>query len=260
MLRRNHWISIASLLFLFTQTACYMAGPERREEIVKTFALKPGCNITVENTNGFINLEGWDQEKVEVTAVKSARGYDIRDAEENLKRLEVSFDQTGNDLKIETRYPRRLRFGGSVSYTLRVPRKANVDLQTTNGHVSVSEIDGKIRVHSTNGALKAENIAGSLRGSTTNGSITATLLRFSGDDIHLSSTNGAIRLSLPDEVNAEVSAHTTNGSVRTDFPITTRGEIGKHSLKGTLGRGGAQIELGTTNGSISILRGSSAAA
>lgn len=254
---RNLCLATLVLVAGLTLSACSEMGAfEKRQEISKTFDIKSGGSITVENTNGSITAEGWDQDKVEVVAIKTAHGYDNRDAEENLNRLEVVFDTSGNNLRIETRYPHRMGFGGGVQYTLRVPRKIGLDLRSTNGHVEAGDVEGQIRLGTTNGSIKAENIGGSLRGSTTNGKITATFTRYAGDGIRLSTTNGSVQLSLPDDVDANLSAHTTNGSVRTDFPITTQGVLGKHSLEGKLGKGGPVIELRTTNGSISITRSS----
>jgi DUF4097 and DUF4098 domain-containing protein YvlB len=249
-------LTVAMALGL-SQSACAIVdGLQKQEEISKTFDLKSGGTVSVENTNGSISVEGWDQDKVDVLAVKSANGYDQRDAEENLKRLEVVFDFRGNELKIETRYPHTMHFGGSVRYTLRVPRKIRLELHSTNGSVEASDVQGEIRLHTTNGSVKAENVGGSVDGSTTNGRATANFTSLSGGDIRLHTTNGTVQLGLPEDANADVSAHTTNGSIRTDFPITTRGIVGKHALEGTIGKGGSRIELRTTNGSVTISRGS----
>lgn len=257
MVRRNYSMIILILSIAWMQSACFVVdGMERREEISKTFGLKSGAKIFVHNVNGSIVVDAWDQEKVEVHATKTTHGYDVRDAEENLKKLEVIFDSHDNELRVEARYPRMIRFSGGVQFTLHVPRKVELDLQSTNGHVEAVDVQGQIRLGTTNGSLKAENVGGSLQGTTTNGKITATFTKFSGEGIRLSTTNGSIQLSLPDDIDAHLSAHTTNGNVRTDFPITTQGTFRRHSLEGTIGKGGATITLGTTNGSISILRSS----
>jgi len=258
MSRRILCILFLVFVLALTQTACQvLGGVERRDEIVKTFDLKSGNSVTVHNVNGRIVIEAWDQEKVEVHAIKTAHGYDGRDAEENLKRVEVVFDASPNEVKIDTRYPSTFHWGGGVEYSLRVPRKASLNLRTTNGSIQVSDVQGQIELQSTNGSVSAENIGGSLRASTTNGKVSATFTQFSDQGIRLSTTNGGIELALPDDVNANITARTTNGSIKTDFPITTRGTVGRHSLDGTLGKGGAAINLHTTNGGIRITRTSS---
>ncbi len=255
MVRRYRVILVLLCALAFAQSACMLAGRVQREEqISKTFDLKSGCSITVHNTNGSISVEGWDQDKVDVLAVKTAYGYDGSDAERNLKRLEVTFDQSGNNLTINTHYPHTMSFGGGVQYTLRVPRKADVTLNSTNGRIQATDVQGQIRLGTTNGTVTAENIGGSLHASTTNGKVSAAFTRPLSGDVHLSTTNGSVRLALPEDLDADISASTTNGSIHSDFPITTEGSIGRHSLKGRIGKGGFQIRLNTTNGGISITR------
>lgn len=255
MFRRTYGAIVLVALFAFMQSACMMVGgTDRQDQISKTFDLKPGGSVSVHNVNGSISVEGWDQEKVEVLAVKTARGYDDRDAESNLKKIEISFDQTGNNLRIDTHFPSGFHFGGGVQYTLHVPRKMDLDLRSTNGRVQASDVQGQIRLKTTNGTVSAENIGGSLQASSTNGKVTGTFSRSLNGDVSLSTTNGGIQLTLPDDTDADISARTTNGSIRSDFPITTQGSLGKHSLEGRMGKGGPRIELQTTNGGISISR------
>ncbi|MDD5541768.1 MAG: DUF4097 family beta strand repeat-containing protein [Acidobacteriia bacterium] len=252
-------LGIGSILvaIVLVQTGCFPVDAiQRQEEISKSFDLKRGGSVSVRNVNGSITVTGWDQERVQLVAVKSAGGFDDHDAQENLKRLEVHIDQNGNTLTVETRSPSGFHFGGGVTYTLKVPRRCDLELHSTNGGLNTSDVEGTIRLGTTNGTIKADNIGGTLNGTTTNGRIIATFNKVSGDLVHLSTTNGSIQLSLPEDAGAVVEAHTTNGSIKTDFPITTRGTVGRHSLEGTIGKGGTRIQLRTTNGSISILQGS----
>ncbi len=252
---RHRWIILPLFIAAILQSACLaIDGLQQREEISKTFDLKSGGSVTVRNVNGLVEVESWDQEKVQVLAVKTARGYDQREAESNLKRLEVTFNQSGNDLTIETHYPSLWHFGGGVEYSLHVPRKFNLTLHTTNGRIHASDVQGQIYLQTTNGIITAENLSGSLQAKTTNGKISASFTRFTGGDIRLTTTNGIIQLSLPDDTDADVSARTTNGTVRSDFPLTTQGGWVRHNLEGRIGKGGSTIELRTTNGGISILR------
>ena len=68
-------------------------------------------------------------------------------------------------------------------------------------------------------------------------------------------TNGSITVKMAGELNADFRAHTTNGRIRTDFPVTITGTISsRRRLEGTLGKGGPEIDLRTTNGSITLTR------
>jgi hypothetical protein len=58
----------------------------------------------------------------------------------------------------------------------------------------------------------------------------------------------------PDQPNARLSAHTSNSSIASDYEIRTQGSFNKNQMEGTLGNGGALIDLGTSNGSIRLLK------
>jgi DUF4097 and DUF4098 domain-containing protein YvlB len=152
--------------------------------------------------------------------------------------------------------------------------KGSLDAQTSNGSVELSDIDGDANVRSSNGHIRAERLRGSLEGTTSNSSINARLEdsgrpvrldtsngsvelvlppRF-GSDIRVGTSNSSITVHLPDEPNARVIAHTSNGSITSDFEVRMQGAFNKNHMEGTLGSGGNLIDLGTSNGSIRLLR------
>jgi len=87
----------------------------------------------------------------------------------------------------------------------------------------------------------------------TNGSIHLDLNEITGD-IKAGTTNGSVELRLGGSINAEFDAHSTNGSITIDFPVTVQGEISRRHVRGRIGSGGPAIEVGTTNGSIRVLK------
>ncbi len=58
-------------------------------------------------------------------------------------------------------------------------------------------------------------------------------------------------LVVPPSFNGVLNAATTNGSIETDLPVTTRGAR-DNSLEGTIGSGGLEVRLRTTNGGIEV--------
>ena len=74
-----------------------------------------------------------------------------------------------------------------------------------------------------------------------------------GQSVTLESVNGSLELSIPGYADADVEAETVHGRIKNDFGLEAeRGRWVGSSLKGTLGRGGARIELENVNGSINI--------
>ncbi len=234
-------------------------------EFKKTIDFKPNGHVEVKTTNGKIELTSWDKSSVEIFAEIKVKANSRREAERILDKVEILIDRSSDRLSIEPDYPKQHRgdgfwdwvFGSEskpvVNFTIKVPKQSDLNLRSTNGHLSVDDIEGEAILKTTNGGIEAEYMNGSVAANTTNGSISIYLAEFSRDDhLDLNTTNGSIKLHLPSEVKAKVRASTVNGSIRTDFPLTIQGKISRKRLNGEINGGGGTIELSTVNGSISI--------
>jgi hypothetical protein len=151
--------------------------------------------------------------------------------------------------------------------------QGSLDAQTSNGPLEISDVSGDTTLRTSNGGIRADVKKGSFEATTTNGSITARLINSDTRPVRLESSNGHIDLTMdaPREVHAETSnssivvrlpasagatlrAHTSNSSISSDFDVSAHGSLSKHHLEGTIGSGGPLLDLGTSNGSIRILR------
>ncbi|MEX2571017.1 MAG: DUF4097 family beta strand repeat-containing protein [Gemmatimonadota bacterium] len=156
-----------------------------------------------------------------------------------------------------------------VEFTVQVPAGVDFVGQTTNGSVIADNLSGHVMAYSTNGDVEIDGgrtvharttngsvtirSAGEADARTTNGRIRAYLQSLDGSGpLNFSTTNGSITLGLPASANVNVDASTTNGRISSDLPITVTGSIGRNRLAGTIGSGGREIRLRTTNGSIDL--------
>jgi DUF4097 and DUF4098 domain-containing protein YvlB len=150
----------------------------------------------------------------------------------------------------------------------------SLEAQTSNGSIDVSDITGDTTLRTSNGAIRGEVRKGRFGATTSNGSITIRLKEPDSSPVRLQSSNGHIELTmdavrevhantsnssitvrLPAAAGAQVDAHTSNSSISCDFDVTMHGELKpKHRLEGTIGKGGPLLDLGTSNGSIKVLR------
>jgi len=234
------------------------AAETAREQIEETLAFAPGNRLTVTNTNGDIFIEPWDRDEALIVAkkrVKTRRG----DANEALEELRVEIDADGRGIEIDTYYPSWKKLFGwsevsaSVDYDIKVPRRADLNVRTTNGEVEINGINGEIVLRSTNGGLTVSDASGSVSAGTTNGAIQVELDSVdAASEMEFETTNGGIRLYLPADIRTTLSARTTNGTIETDFPVSVRGTYRRNRLEGEINGGGPVLELRTTNGSIRI--------
>jgi DUF4097 and DUF4098 domain-containing protein YvlB len=63
-----------------------------------------------------------------------------------------------------------------------------------------------------------------------------------------------VDVTLPASAEFTLDAATTNGGVHTDFPITVQGSFNSKRLSGTVGAGGRDLRVSTTNGGIKLTK------
>lgn len=151
----------------------------------------------------------------------------------------------------------------------------DLDATTSNATVEVGQFSGAAVLRTSNGRIKAGGVKGSFEAKTSNGSIDAslsdvdsarpvrlqtsnasinlTMENFKNNEIRAESSNGSINVRLPADASAQVRASTSNGSINTDFE-TKSTAMSKNRLEGSIGAGGALIDLTTSNGAIRLMR------
>jgi len=271
-------VILLAVLFLSTE-----ALSNAEEEFHQTYRVKVNTEVEVKNINGDVHISGWDEDYVDVRALKRTK----RDQSELDKvTIEVRIDDV---MKIETVHKKHSQddddtffkrvFGNmglsspkvTVEYTIRIPQSVILGrVETLNGNVKLNDTRGDTIIHSVNGNIIAEKTNGLIEAKTTNGDINITgdagvrearttngsikvSIPDDGDDnIRISSTNGSIDVYLSPDIDAGLDLKTTNGRISArDFRITMD-TVSSRRFVGTLGSGGKTISVRTTNGSINL--------
>jgi len=266
----------AKILIILSVFVLLLAGSaaalaDYREDFSKTLPLKAGERFSLDNVNGAVTVSTWKEDKVEIKAVKVARND-----EKDLKDVEIRVEQSAGHVSVKAIWPKfHLHFNVNVDFEIKVPEGVILDevetvngevevtgrfgraaVGTTNGSVSVEDASGELKAYTTNGGIQISRFEGKLDAETTNGNIRLEGLTFK-DGIAAETTNGSITLAIasPETLNANLLARTTNGHITVDFPVTLKNLTqSKHRVEATIGQGGPEISLETTNGSIKITR------
>ena len=136
-----------------------------------------------------------------------------------------------------------------------VPHDTDLDLETHNGGIAISDVRGRIRFDALNGGVHLRGTGGDVEGHTTNGGLNVDLDgdRWNGSGLDVRTTNGGVTIHVPRGYSARLETGTVNGGISLDFPVTVPGRIGR-SLDIELGEGGATVRAMTTNGGVRIVR------
>lgn len=263
-------------------------GESATHEEVLVVPCPPGRSIRIYNANGKTRVVGEDRDDIEIRVRKSVRADCPDLAAKLLDSIRLQNSNSGDVLEIEVQIPRKCSRRAVAHIELCVPRDTEISLSSTNGKIcleglersvrarssngsiSINEINGDIdvttanakvtcrcthghlRARSSNGKIEVDNHQGSIDASTSNGVIRASLDELGDTGVSLTTTNGRIVLDLPDDPNADVDIRVENGHIRNDLELEDQTSDIDGRVRGRLGRGGTPIRLRTSNGTISL--------
>ncbi|MGA7305852.1 MAG: DUF4097 family beta strand repeat-containing protein [Rhodothermales bacterium] len=202
--------------------------------------------------NGGIRVHGWDKDQILVRAKVVANAKSENDAHALARNVRLDTDGT-----IKADGPKGGRHEWfSVSFEVFAPANSNVDLESMNGGISISNLSGQARFETTNGGIHLEDLAGKVSGKTTNGGISIDLDgdHWDGDGLNVETVNGGVKIMVPENYSADLETSTVNGKAEIDFPVMIEGRFDRH-LSAKLGDGGRRIRAVTTNGGVLVTRG-----
>jgi hypothetical protein len=218
----------------------------------QTLAMSGGPISIDGRQNGGVAVKGWDQNQIVVRARVRAGAPSDSEAEALAKQIRI---ETGGAKIFASGPEHRKDYNWEVSYEVFVPRRADLSLETHNGGIVISDVNGRIDFTALNGGVVLRRIGGAVHGSTTNGGLVIELSgdRWDGETLDVSTTNGGIVMSVPENYSANLQTGTVNGNVNVDFPVTVQGRITKQ-IALNLGSGGATVKAMTTNGGVQLKR------
>ncbi len=240
------------------------AKAEKTTEL-RTLPLVAGSTLKVKNINGFIRVEAWDRDEVQFTGEFKPSSKD--------EQVKVVIEAGPRSLEIRGEYPKYTGWGSyqgpQCQMTLKVPRRVAPTLETVNGEIAVSGIQGATLVNTVNGGIRASNLTDTLQANTVNGSITLDQVRGSlslqtvngaikgtdldgqGKGIKATTVNGSIQLQLAG-MKGRLKATTVNGGISFNAKGADQVEVKKHRVTAVFPGSEQAIEVDTVNGAITL--------
>jgi hypothetical protein len=213
--------------------------------------------------NGGVTIKGWLDNQVLVRS--RVETWADTDSDASLLASRVRVDANTGQVAATGPDPQssdRGDSGWAVSYEIFVPQVSDLNLQSRNGGVSISDVRGRIEFTTRNGGVNLKRIAGEVSGSTLNGGVHIELAgsTWDGRQLEVSTKNGGVTVALPDTYSAHLRAETVNGGVRSEHPAITpqatpvSSRSRARNLDMNVGAGGPLIHVSTTNGGITLKR------
>lgn len=174
--------------------------------------------------------------------------------------------------------------------TVDMPQEGDLNAETGNGEMQVSDIHGDLRLHTGNGDVTVDRAAGSVRADSGNGamkvrdgrgrlSVTTGNGAIEADGrfvqvdghtgngklqvrlppgtaleggVHLSSGNGEAELSVPRDLRASLDLSTGSGRVHSDLAVPGDSDDDRHRIHGTVNGGGPTVRIETGSGDVRL--------
>lgn len=241
-------------------------------QVISVPVSNPGEPITLEISilSAKIHVFGEDREDVEFeVSVSDGRRQIITPS--GPKPLvgagyELEIDEEDNYISLDTDWR-----ANNVAVTARVPRNANLMLDTVNdGEIVVQDIVGSLHLENTNGPITARNVRGSLIAESVNDVIDVSFDSLGTDEpTSMTTLNGDLRVAIPDNAGVQLHLDSGMGEIYSDFevdvqptqPIVQREESEdgievrvESVIVANINGGGPVIRLKTLHGDISIAK------
>jgi DUF4097 and DUF4098 domain-containing protein YvlB len=201
---RLYRLALPSLIL----TAALLSRPAGAAEYVKTYPIAHRADVRVSADESSVRVSTSDTNQVE-----------FRVRSEGFATLEIGGDihveshQDGDNVMLTVKVRNGVTIGINTKHIkteVRMPRNADLWIDTSDGAVELESVDGNITVRSKDGAIKASQLTGHIELTSTDGSLTADSLK---GEARLHTTDGSI---VARDLDGKLQAATSDGSVRVD--------------------------------------------
>jgi hypothetical protein len=200
------------------------------EEYLKSYAVTGPATVRVKVDDSSVHVVTSDTDQVEFRV--TSQGFS---AIEIGGKLHIDSQQNGNEVELTVRLASHFVIGFSnkrLSTEVRMPKNADLQIETSDGRVELSDLNGLITVHTSDGAIRASKLSGTIDLRTSDGDITADALT---GTFKLHSADGKINAT---SLDGKCDISSSDGSIHaagrfdsldlksSDGPVTARAESG----------------------------------
>jgi hypothetical protein len=177
------------------------------EEWTKSYTVSGRAQVRVDTNDGSVSIQTGDSKQVEFRV--DYEGFELN------KNLHIDSRQDGDSVQINARVSGHWGFswggrGRGVRVEVRMPRDADLQVDTGDGSVNTQSLRGRLKIHTGDGSVRAEAVTGDVDIDTGDGSIT------------LDGAKGNIRLRTGDghidarNLDGRVDATSGDGHIKLD--------------------------------------------
>ena len=175
------------------------------EEYTKSYSIAGRADVRVHTDDGSVLVVTADTNQVQFRVT-----YEEFAAVQFGGKPHIDSQQHGNEVELTARFGPGVTFGISnnrMSTEVHMPRNADLEVETRDGRVEVSSLNGNITVHTADGGIKASKLSGKADLHTADGGISVDTLT---GDFKLQTADGSVRAV---NLDGKCSVSSKDGSV-----------------------------------------------
>src|SRR5438874_537240 len=279
-------VRLAAIAAFAVLAGSVAAASASAEEWTKSYTVRGRPRVHVDSNDGAVRVTTSDSQQVEFRVTYS--GYTMD------KNLNITSNQSGDQVNVSARIRNGMSWGWNAHRSLRIevrmPRNADLGVDTGDGSVESDAIAGNLDIHTGDGHIRVEGAKGDIRLRTGDGSIEGRdldgKLEATSGDGHISvegrfdalniktgdgsgtaranpgsklvkgwnvhTGDGSVDLSLPGDLQANIEASTNDGRISLGLPVTVEGSFSKSQIHGKMNGGGQPLTIHTGDGSIRL--------
>jgi DUF4097 and DUF4098 domain-containing protein YvlB len=197
-------------MLCFVGIASANAGSGLRDDIVESFAVKPGGTLTFDSDLANVEITTSETDTLRAEFTREFRVSNAQEADALRQKLTVEMAKSDGGVKVTVRWTGgrddRERQKVRLNFRIAMPRKFNLDLRTI-GSGTVDDLNGTVKAVMIGGSLKLKNVGGPVSAKTEGGSLSVGDV---GGDLEVRAEGGSVEAG---RVNGHVLALAQGGSV-----------------------------------------------
>lgn len=132
----------------------------------ETAEIEPGTRVALRTPNGHVTSEIWERSDIEIEATITVQGTEETAVKTFAEQIAIDMEKEPDVLRIQPRIPDRQQNGPirsvCVDFILRHPPKIDLDVRTTHGNITLSEIEGTVVLQNNHGNSSLEGASGNV--------------------------------------------------------------------------------------------------
>ena len=140
---------------------------EKSKTINKSFSVNKNATLYVKNKYGNVQVNTWEENRIEIKVKITVKGNDLDNVEEKLKAIDILFEASNSLVeartKIESTKSKWSWWGSNttnykINYYIKMPITNNADLNNKYGNIELDKLKGKANINCDYGNIEIEEL------------------------------------------------------------------------------------------------------